>query len=71
MVAFALMSPKPPTKRFSFRAPDSWEGNDFQIGRPPHQSGAGQALCVCVCLGAVWYYQTIIKFGTVDVAEKL
>lgn len=26
------MLPKPPTKRLSFSAPDSGEGNDFQIG---------------------------------------
>lgn len=48
MVAAALMSPKPPTKRFPTRAPDSREANDFQTGRPPHQSKVGQPLCVCV-----------------------
>lgn len=38
MVAWALMLPKPPTKRLSFWAPDSGEGNDFQIGRPTYCS---------------------------------
>lgn len=28
---------KPPTKRLSFSAPDSGEGNDFQIGGPTHR----------------------------------
>ena len=37
MVAWALMLPKPPTKRLSFSAPDSGEGNDFQIGGPTHR----------------------------------
>jgi len=38
MVAWAFMLPKPPTKRLSFSAPDSGEGNDFQIGGPTHHS---------------------------------